>query len=128
VACAYSESGIEGDLPDAVKTCVYRVTQEALHNCEKHALATRVSVNVVRDEQGLSAEVRDNGCGFNPAGPPGQATRGHFGLLGMRERALSLGGALTIESAPKQGTLVKLTLPLTESSHSGQQNLVEANV
>jgi signal transduction histidine kinase len=128
VSCAYSENGIEDNLPDAVKTCVYRVIQEALHNCEKHAGATRVNVKVVRDEQGLVAEVRDNGRGFNTAGPPGQATRGHFGLLGMRERAISLGGVLAIESTPQQGTSVRLTLPLTETSDNGQQKLVEAHV
>ncbi|HET8547359.1 MAG TPA: sensor histidine kinase [Bryobacteraceae bacterium] len=128
IACTYSEDGIEEALPEAVKTCVYRVIQEAVHNCEKHAGATLVTVRVVRDENALTAEVRDNGRGFNTSGPPGQATRGHFGLLGMRERALSLGGILTIESAAEQGTSVRLTLPLAESSDNGQQKLVEAHV
>lgn len=127
VACMYSAQGIEQDLPDAVKTCVYRVTQEALHNCEKHAGATLVTVRVARVELSLTADVRDNGRGFKTRAGRGQEATGHYGLLGMRERALSLGGTVTIDSVPGQGTLVRLTLPLAPSGESGQQTLVEAH-
>ena len=127
VACTYSEQGIEQDLPDAVKTCVYRVIQEALHNCEKHAAATLVTVRVACAQHVLTAEVRDNGRGFKTGAARGREATGHFGLLGMRERALSLGGALSIDSAPGQGTSVRLTLPLATGGESGQQTLVEAH-
>jgi signal transduction histidine kinase len=128
VACTYSEQGIEQKLPDAVNTCVYRVIQEALHNCEKHAQATLVTVRVVRDSDGIVAEVRDNGRGFQTAAKAGQEATGHFGLLGMRERALSLGGGLAIESVPRQGTTVRLTLPIAALGEIGQPTLVEAQV
>ena len=52
------------DLPDAIKTCVYRVVQEALHNAEKHSGAAKVKVSVRQYPDRLVAEVQDNGCGF----------------------------------------------------------------
>jgi len=112
VLCDFTGEGVADQLPDTVKTCVYRVAQEALHNCEKHSGATRVQVSVRQFPDRLVAEVVDNGRGFSidaqgrPARSPG------LGLLGSRERAANVGGALTIESAPGRGTRVTLIVPL----------------
>jgi signal transduction histidine kinase len=110
IACEFSEQGAAGDLPDAVRTCVYRVVQEALHNCEKHSAALLVRVSVAQTADALEVVIEDNGNGFEPeravkAAPPG------LGIIGMRERAATLGGQLTVESGVGRGTRVELRLP-----------------
>ena len=116
LACELTETGLQDDLPDAVKTCVYRVTQEALHNCEKHAAATKVCVRVVQTARQLTVEVEDNGMGFQQTSESARQNLAtlHFGVLGMRERAAGLGGKLTMDSAPGKGTTVLLEIPLAE--------------
>jgi signal transduction histidine kinase len=112
VPCEYVEENLEDTLPDAVNTCVYRVTQEALRNCEKHSHAQNVSVRVKQMTAGLSVEVEDDGVGFRNE----RRSPASLGVLGMRERAASLGGELNIESSNGKGTLVRLWLPNIESS------------
>ena len=87
-----------------MNTCVYRLVQEALHNCEKHSAATRVRVAVRQLSECLVAEVEDNGRGFrlNEAGMPSR--RRGLGLLGMRERVSGAGGTMVIDSSPGNGT------------------------
>jgi len=68
VACEFKEQDVEERLPDSVKTCVYRVVQEALHNCEKHSGASKVRVSVRQFPEWLVAEVEDDGRGFRAAG------------------------------------------------------------
>ena len=114
VSCEFFEEGLQDNLPEAVKTCVYRVTQEALHNSEKHADATKVFVRVSQLPQQLTVEIQDDGIGFEQsqeATGKALATM-HFGVLGMRERAASLGGKLIMESVIGGGTTVLLQLPL----------------
>lgn len=112
IACDFVEDGVAADLRDSVKTCVYRVVQEALHNAEKHSSATSVKVSVRQYPDRLVAEVEDNGCGFalDEQGRP--SSRRGLGLLGMRERAAIAGGCLTIESSPGRGTRVVLQIPI----------------
>jgi signal transduction histidine kinase len=94
------------DLGGVAATETLRVIDEALHNVEKHADATRIRVRVVQDSEEVMVSVDDNGRGFTPSdGLPGH------GLLGMRERAALLGGLLEIRSAPGDGTHVGLTVP-----------------
>jgi signal transduction histidine kinase len=109
VPCEYFEENLQESLPDPVNTCVYRVTQEALRNCEKHSKAGRVSVRVTQAATGLSVEIRDDGVGFTSE----RRSPASLGVLGMRERAAALGGELRIDSLAGQGTLVRLWLPLT---------------
>lgn len=111
ITCEFSEEGVSDDLPDGVKTCVYRVVQEALHNCEKHAGAHTVRVRVRQFDDRLKAEIEDDGCGFE-INAPGETGRRGLGLLGMRERATLAGGTLSIDSAPGRGAKVTLTIPL----------------
>lgn len=117
IRCSFSEEGIRDDLNDEHKTCVYRVVQEALNNCEKHAGATYVRLAISQTGQNLTVQMEDNGRGFQidksgtPAGSKG------LGLLGMRERVSALGGLLKLESAKDQGTRLFVSLPLTQGGN-----------
>ena len=111
IDCELTEDGVEDRLPDAVKTCVYRVVQEALHNCEKHSGARKVRVAVRQLDECLLAEVEDDGRGFAYASKRSTG----LGLLGMRERSANAGGTLVIDSAPGQGTRIALRIPLVRS-------------
>jgi signal transduction histidine kinase len=91
---------LNDDLPDAIRTCIFRVVQEAINNCVKHSQATEVRVMIHRDGDGLSISVQDNGVGFDPAGNRG------LGLLGMMERVSGLGGQFQIKSEPGHGTIL----------------------
>lgn len=111
VRCELAESGLADDLPDTVKTCVYRVTQEALRNCEKHSGATAVRVIVTQTEKGLDTAIEDNGSGF----PAKRVQRpSSLGVLGMKERAAALGGRLETSNRPEGGACVHLHLPLAQ--------------
>ncbi|MFL5833938.1 MAG: sensor histidine kinase [Solirubrobacterales bacterium] len=95
------------DLGDDAQLVVYRVAQEALSNAARHSGAGRVEVRLRRAEDGgVSLEVTDDGRGF----AFDEQQRG-LGIGGMRERALLVGGELTIESRPDAGTTVRLTVP-----------------
>ena len=109
IACALEADERDLDLQDPYATAVFRVLQESLTNIAKHAGATQVAVRVERREGGIALEVRDNGRGFVVSEP---ARPGSFGLLGLRERASLLGGELSIDSTPGQGTIMRMSLPL----------------
>lgn len=98
------------ELSDGQRTCVYRVVQEALHNCAKHSQATEVRVVVYQDGEGLSVIVQDNGMGFEPRKEKG------MGLLGMEERVVQLAGQFAIESTPGEGTVLRVTLPIARAA------------
>src|SRR5581483_2573211 len=118
ITCEYVEENVSDQLPDAVKTCLYRIVQEALHNCEKHSGATKVHVTVQQSPVFLSVEVRDDGRGFqgNEKGMPFKTSG--LGLLGIRERAAIVGGSLEIDSAPGRGTRIALRIPVASPSPS----------
>jgi signal transduction histidine kinase len=100
-------------LPPQVETTVYRVVQEALANVRRHAHAHRVVLNIRRDEDGLRVSIADDGRGFEQ-GVASSGDRGarHLGLVGMRERAALVSGALDIESRPGRGATITLRIPL----------------
>jgi two-component system sensor histidine kinase UhpB len=97
-----SFSGLGGD----VQLVIYRVAQEALSNAMRHSGAGHVSVQLRQGEGGVELEVADDGRGFAFA-----ESEGGLGIAGMRERALLVGGELTIESRPGEGTTVRLSVP-----------------
>lgn len=105
VAAELDADGDFSDLDDDVQLVVYRVAQEALSNAARHSGATRVAVTLRRSERGVELAVADDGRGFAFE----QSERG-LGIAGMRERALLVGGELTIESRPGQGTTVRLSI------------------
>jgi signal transduction histidine kinase len=112
IACSLVEQDLRDDLPDAVKTCVYRVTQEALRNCEKHSHATSVKVRVEQHPADLCVIVEDNGCGIDRVARKPDS----LGLLGMHERASALGGKVDIENRTEGGTVLRLSLPLAQAA------------
>jgi signal transduction histidine kinase len=79
---------------------LYRVAQEALQNVAKHARARRVEVRLTLNRSGARLTVRDDGRGFDPAAVAGD----HFGLTIMHERLTAVGGTVTLDSTPGQGT------------------------
>ena len=95
-------------LPSRAEAETLRIVGEALTNVRRHADATVVRVRGGVEGGRLVLEVRDNGRGFDP----GSAGDGRFGLAGMRERAAQMGAELEIESAPQQGTRVRLRVPV----------------
>ena len=96
------------ELAALYETTLFRVAQESLTNAARHAHAQHISLSLTRDERSIRLQVRDDGCGFDPS----QKHRG-LGIAGMRERAASLGGKVTIVSQPGQGTTVEACLPLS---------------
>jgi len=86
---------------------LYRVAQEALHNTVKHAQAHAVELRLSSTSAGILLEIQDDGIGFDTDAP----FPGHLGLRSMSERITSLGGTLSIESAPRQGTRISATIP-----------------
>ena len=94
-AGASAELELEGDfgsISDPIRICLYRTTQEALRNIERHAEATSVRIWVRAGRGGAHLIVRDNGKGFDPETVEESGPVRHFGLSGMRERAGYLGG------------------------------------
>jgi signal transduction histidine kinase len=112
VAADFQLVGPATRFPAEVETALYRVVQEALTNAAKHAGATRVAVVLGRNGGDATAVIEDDGAGFNADGTGAAAARGRRGLLGMRERVTLVGGTLTVESAPGQGTTVIARIPL----------------
>lgn len=117
----------ELDIPDeglspALESVCYRVAQEALTNAARHAHASELRVALRVEPDRILLEVRDNGRGFvpgtRPEGPGGR------GLVGMRERVELLGGALRIDSAPGEGTTVRVELPRRALSDDGDDSAV----
>ncbi|MFD5035387.1 GAF domain-containing sensor histidine kinase [Streptomyces sp. NPDC058220] len=96
-------------LPAAQEEALLRVAQEALHNALRHSGAERVDVTLSRRAQGAVLSVTDNGSGFEPR-TVRRAGR-HLGLVSMRDRASGVGGRLTVESAPGQGTTIEMEVP-----------------
>ncbi|QPF84577.1 hypothetical protein IC762_34100 [Bradyrhizobium genosp. L] len=105
------DEAARGGLRDCGLT-VQRILSEALRNVQAHAEARRVSFYAFEQAapvgRRLVVEIRDDGHGFDPVVP----TPGHFGLIGMAEFAELVGGSCAVESAPGQGTLVRISLPV----------------
>jgi PAS domain S-box-containing protein len=99
---------IETRLPRNVETILYRIVQEALTNVVRHAGASRADIILKTRDNKVVVIVEDNGIGFDP---DESVTGDHMGLLGMRERAETIGGVLTIESRPGQGTTIVAEVP-----------------
>ena len=110
ITCRVSLPDADIELDAERSTALFRILQETLTNIVRHANATEVEVRLTREIGRLSLEIHDNGIGFDEGAlRPGRS----LGLLGMRERALLLGGELTIHSASGRGTTVNVRIPET---------------
>jgi len=114
-----SETGVDvvfravnGALPlsPRVETALYRICQEALNNVARHSGAGRVTVRLVATPEQVLLTVEDDGRGFDAS----EVHEGRYGLVGMKERARTLGGDLDVRSSPSAGTRVEVTVPLEE--------------
>ncbi|HZI51379.1 MAG TPA: ATP-binding protein [Terriglobia bacterium] len=108
VPCHVMVQEIPETLREAQKTCIYRVVQEALTNCARHARAGTVRVSLRMEGETIALSVSDDGIGFNTTG----TMREGLGLLGMRERVQALDGDLNISSVPGKGTVIRVQIPL----------------
>ena len=102
-----------------------RILREALNNARRHSGAEHVRVRVCNSEEKLSAEVEDDGQGFDQAQEPSSTTHGGMGIRAMRERAKSLGGELKMESEPGQGTKMHFELVLQRELEEAEQQQEE---
>jgi two-component system sensor histidine kinase NreB len=117
---------LEVRLPPTVEVCAYRIVQEALTNVARHSGATACTVWLSTAAGVLHVRIEDNGRGLPPADDEtGGAPRG-LGLIGMRERAQTLGGTFAIESIRGEGTRVLVTLPLGSAEIAHEETLVPA--
>jgi signal transduction histidine kinase len=109
----YHACGTDGrSLPPDVAVNVYRIVQEALHNVQKHARATHVSVRFTVRGSTAAISVEDNGQGFTPGVEP--TPQDGLGLISMRERTRLIGGTIAIEAARGRGTSVVVTVPVSD--------------
>ncbi len=114
--------GLDERLPSRAETALYRLVQEALTNVAKHAEAKAVAIAVERRRSSARLTVGDDGRGFDVEATLSHVGASeHFGLHGMRERAALLGGSVTIESAPRNGTTIIVEIPLPET-HDGENS------
>ncbi|MBI1943110.1 MAG: response regulator [Betaproteobacteria bacterium] len=100
------------ELESELSTTMFRVFQEILTNVARHSRATRVDVDLKNSQRRLVLEVADNGIGIDGVN---DKDRKSLGLLGMQERALRVGGEVSIGNAPGRGTRVVVALPVTQS-------------
>jgi len=108
----FQRSGSERRLSPEAELALYRMAQEALSNVARHAQASSATLHISFSPQDVTLRVSDNGKGFTiPKSPSEFAFAGHFGLLGLHERADLIGAALQIQSAPGKGTQVTVRLP-----------------
>jgi signal transduction histidine kinase len=111
-------TGTPQALPEIVEENLLRIGQEALTNIVKHSGATLATIRLEYSPGSVALEIKDNGTGLvaeRIASPREQ----HFGLLGMAERAKRLGGRFSISGAPREGTTVRVTIPLEPVAHQG---------
>jgi signal transduction histidine kinase len=103
-------------LDSAIELALYRMAQEAFSNISRHAQASQATLKIAFTPQAVTIQVTDNGKGFDvPKSPAEFAPSGHYGLLGLYERAELIGAALEIRSAPGQGTHLNISLPVSPS-------------
>jgi len=114
----FNNHGDFNSLSAGLRRTIYRMAQEALANSARHsgAQSARLCLNVNEDQVHIS--ITDDGCGFDPSVALSRSLdREHFGLRGIRERALAMGGNCEIISKPSAGTRIMIELPIKEYHH-----------
>jgi len=114
VPIEYNSRGAERRLGPETELALYRMVQEALSNLVRHSKASQGWVDLAYTPSGVELAVRDNGQGFTVPENPGEfAPAGHFGLLGLHERADLINARLELASSPGNGTILRIYLPVT---------------
>jgi signal transduction histidine kinase len=113
VAVHFSAKNMPENLTPEIQTTCFRMAQEAITNALRHADATRLDVDLHRDDGNLWLVIRDNGKGFDAKSVQAQAVG--LGLIGIKERAALVGGRARIISSSGEGTTIEVSLPLTLS-------------
>lgn len=101
------DGNLEG-LPETHRTCIYRVVQEALTNCAKHAQAKNIRIAVYGRRDWIQLSIQDDGAGFDPR----RASSRGLGLIGIQERVRELDGKVTVISQPQRGTILEVEVPV----------------
>jgi signal transduction histidine kinase len=109
IVCEYEESGGDMGIDDHCAIAYFRILQESLSNVQQHANASLVKVELKQENGILSMTIKDNGVGLHARS---RNKFGSFGLVGIEERIMLLGGTCSIESAPGSGTTVQVSAPL----------------
>ncbi|MBK3587502.1 winged helix-turn-helix domain-containing protein, partial [Streptomyces sp. MBT57] len=118
----FAVSGTPVELPTPYEVALLRTAQSALANTVRHAGAGRAEITLSFMDTSVALDVVDDGRGFDPSGAPvDERGDGGFGLPAMRSRAATLGGTLSVESAPGQGTALAVTLPVTVPAQDGER-------
>jgi len=113
-------SGSTANLPGSIAHQLLRVAQEAVANVTKHADARRVELRLKVAGNQLHLHISDNGRGFEEE-DVFRSPRGHFGLIGIRERIRRIGGTVQVHSIPGQGTTLDVIVPLLGKNASSQE-------
>src|SRR3984893_91854 len=113
IRVSLNDDGSADLLPDAEKTSLYRIVQEALTNCARHSEARSILIQLASEEQRYIVRIEDDGKGFTPA----RSARG-LGLIGIEERVAEMGGVLELDSKPGAGTRIFISIPLRKTSES----------
>jgi two-component system sensor histidine kinase DegS len=110
----FGTSGTERRLPAEVELALYRMVQETLNNTVQHGQAKHASVGMEFNPHSTRLKINDDGKGFDVPKTPAEFTpHGHFGLLGLYERAELIGAHLEIRSSPGKGTRLIIDLPFS---------------
>jgi len=96
----------EQEVPDSLRTPIFRIAQEAMNNVAKHSLASLVKLAIQKEGEKILLSIQDNGVGFDPE----TASKG-MGLSSIRERAQLSGGAFELQSGMGKGTTIRVSWP-----------------
>ncbi|MFG2771883.1 sensor histidine kinase [Streptomyces sp. NPDC048350] len=117
---AFRVDGAPVPLPERAQSALLRIAQGALANVREHAGATSAALTLTYLDDQVVLDIADDGRGFDPAAArDGEGVRGH-GLPAMRARVRQLGGTLTVESTPGEGTVLSAAIPLRTNSEAGR--------
>jgi two-component system sensor histidine kinase DegS len=116
IECKFEVSDPEGMLDTSMERGIYYVIREALTNVRKHSGASKVRVSVETVAGKLVISISDNGRGFDPSVADIETSDGHVGIRSMKERTRIMNGTINIESRPGKGTVVVLTVPISNAN------------
>jgi len=109
-------------IPPDIAICLYRITQEALRNIARHSGAPEAQVTIGKSPKQVQLSIVDQGIGFDPA----TVRTSGLGLVSMGERVRIVGGDIQIQSSPKEGTAIRIRVPITWEEHESEPEEVSA--